>query len=442
MENNPKISIIIHIEGINSQYFRSFLESVAESTYKNFELVITDSGTGKSGEIASEFFPEKGAVIHIPVKGNRSRGYSLNYGISMAKGEVLLFFDGHSRLNPTALFEIAKAAGNGAGLIYSDNDEILGTSRINPDFKGGANVELIRHRNYIGDIFAATRELLKEIGTYRDNLSYGAGYDLLLRAFEKTKNITHIPKLLYSKRLLTGSHNNPGERHILDLAYREHLTVASAHLKRLGIDGDVKSTKRFSHWDISYDGRDYRANRRDYFVIKDKGVRIRLRSAIPKLYGILKQPDVGIVGGAVLSNAFSYDNLGYIFDNTGKIYPACHGQSVFYDGYNLRCILPQDVAMVDFGFCLIKRRVFKGLNGFDNSLSGYELMLDFCIRAKRAGYRTVVNPKVRYKKRRIFNEADTAVNEALMEKWQEYIERGDLYYNKNLPMGTQNYFLY
>lgn len=359
----------------------------------------------------------------------------------MAKGDVFLFFDRHSRLHPTALFEIAKAAGNGAELIYFDNDEIQETSRINPDFKGGANIELIRHRNYIGDIFAVTRDFLKRIGSYRDNLNYGAGYDLLLRAFEKTKKIIHIPKLLYSKRLIADTVHTSRDRHILNLAYREHLTVVSAHLKRLEIDCEVKDAKRPDYWNIVYNGRDYRANRRDYLVIRDKDIRVRLRSAVPKLYGILKQPDVGVVGGAILSNPFSYDNLGYIFDNTGKIYPACHGQSIFYDGYNLRCILPQDVAMVDFGFCLIKRRVFKGLNGLDSNLSGKALMLDFCIRAKRAGYRTVFTPEVRAKRRHTVYETDIE-NGALFEKWQEYIEMGDLYYNKNLPMGNQNYFLY
>lgn len=444
MAENDKIkfSVIIHMEGANPDYFRAFLESLTQNIYTNYELVITDSGSSDLlGTIASEFFPEKGKLIYRRVKPGRSRGYALNYAISLAKGEYFLFFDRHSKLSPIALKEMAKAATlRDADIIYSDNDEISGNDRTNPDYKPDANTELIRHRNYIGDIFAVSRDALKTIGAFHDTLNYAAIYDFLLRAFEKKCKIVHIPKLLYSKRIIILVDDRKVNYVRLESAYKEHLAAVNAHIKRLGLLAEAHGTKRSSHWNVEYKGEDYRAHRGEYIVLRDKGVRVRLRDAIPKLYGILRQPDVGVVGCAFTYSPFAYDNCGYIYSKEGDIYPACHGQSILYDGYNLRCILPRDVSSVDVGFCLIKKKVFKGLNGFDKSLDRQSVMLDFCLRAKRAGYRTVYTPKIKAKRKLTLHDPDIVGREILIGKWGETITKGDPLYNINLPMGLDNYF--
>lgn len=438
-----RFSVIVHMEGANREFFKDFLQSLAGSTYKEFELVITDSsGIESNGTIASEFFPEKGKLTYRQVRPGRTRGYALNYAISLAKGEAFLIFDRHSRVSPIALMEMAKAMEDGADLCYSDNDELIGDDRMNPDFKCGANASLIRQRNYIGDIFAIKRSAITTTGLFRDTLKYAVCYELLLRAFEKKLNIVHIAKSLYSKRVVLGNESQDKRSQRVRTAYMEHVAAASAHLRRQGIEGEVKPARSSAYWNVVYDGSDYRSHRGEYICVRDKNVRTRLRDAIPKMYGHLKQPDVGIVGGMVLRNLISYDNCGFIFDTSGICYPACHGQSVFYDGYNYRCILSSDVSLVDFGFCLIKKKVFKGLNGFDKTLSGKEMMLDFCLRAKRHGYRTVYEPSARGTRRNEDYSSDLASTERLGEKWKDVLEAGDPFYNKNLPMGLDNYFLY
>lgn len=453
MDTFPKISVIIHMDGANRDFFRSTLESITQSTYRNFEVIITDAGAGDAAKtIASEFFPEPGMLTYMKVKHNRPRGYMLNYACTLAKGDYFLFFDRHSRLSPIALFEIAKAVKkvreesgenkkNDYTLIYSDNDEIIGDTRTNLDYKPDGNIELIRHRNYIGDIFAISRDAAKITGLFHDALKYASGYDLILRCFEKKCNVVHIPKLLYSKRILQVREDNRIFTTRLEEAYKEHLNVAQAHLMRMRIEGKVVGTKHTTFWKIKYNGSDYRAHRGEYLVVRGKRIKVRLRDAIPKMYGILKQNDVGIVGGIVTMSPFSIHNCGYIFSDKGDIYPACYGQSVLYDGYNYRCVLPCDVSLVDFDFCLIKRKVYKGLGGFDKNLSGQQMMLDFCLRAKKAGYRTVFTPDVRSRRRGDKSGLEDGNPDMIFEKWPEIISGGDPYYNVKLPMGLDNYFL-
>lgn len=445
-----RFSVILYIDQVNSVFFRDCLDSINAGVYRNFELVIVDSagsayGTPEeetNGYVAGEFFPEKGRLKYYRVRPGKSRGYCLNLAVNYARGDYLLFMDHHSRMSPGALGHIATAIyEKKADFIYSDQDELVGDNRMNPFFKSGPNRELIRHMNYIGEFFAISTEAMLKVGAFKDALDSAAGYEFILRAFENRLNICHIPKLLFSKRIFNRDENPKDKNLRLGKSYREHMTVARAHLQRIGVEGEVRPSKRGFFWQIDYDGSGYRSRSKDYLLVREGGTRVNFRESLQKMYGHLRQPDVGIVGVAFLKGMFTYENCGYIFDEKGICYPACNGQSVFLDGYQYRCIIPQDVSAVDFGYCLIKKKVFRHLRGFDTNLTGRDMMLDFCLRVKRAGYRVVFEPGVRVMRRKVTHESSAESNQALMEKLGDIIAGSDPYYNRNLPMGLENYIL-
>ena len=103
--------------------------------------------------------------------------------------------------------------------------------------------------------------------------------------------------------------------------------------------------------------------------------------------------------------------------------------------------MARDTSMVDCGCCLIDAKVYRMLHGFDTRLSGQDAMFDFCLRARDRGFRTVVVPKViaRWKDKNIITSSES--HEILMEKHGEKLELGDGLYNRNLPMGLENYIL-
>ncbi len=70
-------------------------------------------------------------------------------------------------------------------------------------------------------------------------------------------------------------------------------------------------------------------------------------------------------------------------------------------------------------------------------------MLDLCLKVIRAGRRVVFDPGVvaRKKDRRADLLID-GVNALLYEKWEDTLKEGDPFYNRNLPMGFENYRFY
>jgi hypothetical protein len=297
--------------------------------------------------------------------------------------------------------------------------------------------------DYIGDFICIHRRTFLDSGGLRTSLEAAGVYDYLLRAVENHWHILHIPRLLYHLRisgddlLMSREMLAAGQK-----AYREYVTVAEAHLRRMGIAAKVHRDRKMRYWRVEMDGHDYRNHRKEYLLIRDGKTRVLNKKAVDILYGYLRQEDVGVVGVRFIKNGFKVDNCGYIYDRQGIAYPACYNQSAFSDGYDYRMALAQDVGMVDADYCLIDERVYRGVGGFDPSLTGRDIMLDFCLKVRRANRRVVFVPMVTARKVEPRSFSDQASNEYLMSKWKDTLALGDPYYNRNLPMGLENYILY
>ena len=97
--------------------------------------------------------------------------------------------------------------------------------------------------------------------------------------------------------------------------------------------------------------------------------------------------------------------------------------------------------MVDFRYCMIHAKVYRKLGGFDTNLFGREQMLDFCLRARKAGYRIIVDPGILVKSPGKQDESTEESHHLMLEKWTDEWQKTDAYYNPNLPMGLHNYRL-
>lgn len=436
-----RFSIIIWTNHTNGMFFRNNLDALQAMDAESTEIIIVDENAqSRIAEIAGEFFPQDSRLHYYRIRRGRGMGYAYNMGIHYARGEYFVFIGQHDRISGRALTHydnIIRDASPDA--IYCDHDELENGERTNPIFKPGLNKELLRHVNYIGNHLVIKREVFMRTGLFRENLPVACMYDLLLRMTEKKCRIHHVPMLFYhiqkeSEHLFDASYKKIRER-----AYKEHTVVVAAHFKRQGIDAEVLHDRRMDFWKIRYDGHEYKAHRREYVLLREKKHHPITRRSLERLYGHIKQPDVAVVGVAMLKNRFTFDNCGYIFDREGFAYPACHGHHILYEGYMGRNVLAQDVSMVDMAYCLIDKKIYRKLGGFDPELVGRDRMLDFCFRARRAGFRIVFEPQVKVLKRERENVSSAQSNALLIERWGDVIEAGDPYYNENLPMGLENY---
>ncbi len=445
-------SLIVWTNDTNMDQFKDMLESIDEQEYREFELYILDNNPTNAIEVTiKEFFPDIVDKVHYRrLKKKAGCAYAYNIGAHFAEGNQLVFLGQHDRLSGNTLSAISdklqeldgqRADGNnGDYIIYTDHDELIGLDRRNPHFKPDYNKELLLQTNYIGDFLCISRTLFKRLGELQEKAKFAYIYEYLLRAAFKKERIEHVPSLLYHKRTAERPMNKE-ERGDANYSCKEHLALALHYLRQSGVICEGRTDQSLKKWHIDYDETAFRRFSGDYMFLKDENVRLFTRNNAKKMYALLSQPDVAVVGVRFLGKGFTYDNSGYIFSEDGSQYPAFHGQRIFRDTYEGWGNMPRDVAMVDAGCCMIDAKVYRMLHGFDTKLSGKDAMLDFCLRAKARGFRTVVLPKciARCKKRE--EESTEESHIALMEKQGDIIALGDGFYNKNLPLGMENYIL-
>ena len=437
-------SLVIWTIDTDMDYFKDCLESIDEQEYRNFELYILDNNPSNAIEVTiKEFFPDIVDKVHYRRLKKKSGGaYAYNIGAHFAEGDYLVYLGQHDRLSLKTLSFLNEKISqlDNDSIVYTDNDEIVGQDRMNPHFKCDFNKELLLQTNYIGEFVAIARNVYNRLGEFNEKAQTAYIYEYLLRAAFKKESIEHIPSLLYHKRtsdkLLTKE-----QRAEANFYCKEHMALAISYLRQTGVIAEGRIDASLKKWHLDYDETSFRRFSKDYMFFKEEDVKLYTRNNAKKMYAYLNQPDVAVVGARFIDRGFTYDNVGYVFDTDGAWYPAFHGQRIFRDSYENLASMPRDVAMVDAGCCMIDAKVYRMLHGFDTRLSGQDAMFDFCLRTKARGFRTVVIPNVIARKRNRTTITSTESHEILMEKHGENIQAGDTFYNRNLPIGMENYIL-
>lgn len=99
LEEEPLVSIIIPCN--NSMYLKECLRSVLEQSFSNLEIIIVDDGAKDCQYIASQMNDHRLKIIRN--QNNKGIVYSLNKGISCAKGKYIARIDADDRMLPDRL---------------------------------------------------------------------------------------------------------------------------------------------------------------------------------------------------------------------------------------------------------------------------------------------------------------------------------------------------
>lgn len=91
--NNPKVSIIIPVYN-TEQYLKRCLDSIANQTYKNIEIiVVNDNSTDGSYNIIIEYAKKDNRFVVVNLTETKEQGNARNEGLKIAKGEYITFMD-------------------------------------------------------------------------------------------------------------------------------------------------------------------------------------------------------------------------------------------------------------------------------------------------------------------------------------------------------------
>ena len=461
-------------------FFRDFLESVVAQDYDNWEMYVLDDDCSPQHEkIVKEFFPDDTRVHYRKLTKRSGKAYGTNIGFHFAEGDYVIVADCHNRLDKGCLYHLAEyiLEAETCDIIYSDHIDLEGIEKTNIHVKQDFNREMFLRNNYIGDMVVLNRDVYRNVGSVREVLTLAYMYEYLLRCMEHGYTFTHIPKFLYYKRIMSApireaneedntdatqeKNENPilgiirsiapnfmkntstpmttEEIQVRDIEYKECMASVKAYLTREGIKAklDIDPAKRF--WKVEYDGAGADIRSKDYILLKSDGVKVAGRHYLEKMYGYIKLKDVAVVGVRFAKPFWTTENCGYIYDKEGNAYPAFYNYRLRDGGYDNIQLIPREIGMVDADFCMISAKVYKGLGGFDKTLSGRDVMLDFCIRARKRGYRTIIDPTIVARKASLDVVSEEGSHNRLVEKLGEELSKGDRYYSPNLNMGLENH---
>lgn len=99
MSNLPLISVIVPIYNIET-YLPYCLDSIAQQTYSNIEVILVNDGSSDNSETICHEFCNKDNRFHIINQENGGTSYARNTGIKHAKGSYICFIDGDDYIHP------------------------------------------------------------------------------------------------------------------------------------------------------------------------------------------------------------------------------------------------------------------------------------------------------------------------------------------------------
>ncbi len=235
----PKFSIVIPAYKTPEYYLKEMLESIRSQTYTNWEVCVADGSPRGEGveRVLKRFAQEDTRFKYVILGENKGISGNTNAAMEMASGDYIVLADHDDTLTPDALFCCVKAM-NESGpydILYSDEDKLDmdGQALFDPHFKPDFNEDLLTSVNYICHLFVVDRDLVREVGGFRQEFDGAQDYDFIFRCTEKTTKIFHIPRVLYHWRChMNSTSSNPESK---TYAFEAGARAIKAHFERLGI---------------------------------------------------------------------------------------------------------------------------------------------------------------------------------------------------------------
>ncbi len=252
----PKISIIVPVYNTAKPFLCDMIDSVLAQSYLNWELCIADASDDAHSyieDICKGYASVTKQIKYIKLEKNFGISENSNKCIEISNGEYIALLDHDDILHPSALFEVVSAINNkNADFIYTDEASFSQSIKVPTSihFKPDFAPDTLRSCNYICHFSVFSRKLLELCGTFNSEFDGSQDYDLILRLTEKTKNIVHIPRVLYFWR----SHKNSAAAGIEAKPYCVEASKKALceHLNRLGYYAQVGDSSAPTTYKIDY----------------------------------------------------------------------------------------------------------------------------------------------------------------------------------------------
>ena len=224
-------------------FLKQMIESVTGQSYPNWQLVLADASDeahAQVGAVARRYAAKDSRITYKKLAENQGIAGNTNQGFALATGDWLTLLDHDDVLYRNALYEVAKAAVEGADFVYSDEIVLSADLKhlVDYHFKPDFEPDYLRGCNYITHLAAFSRGLFEATGGgERAEYDGSQDFELILRLTEQAKKIVHIPYALYIWRSHAASTASSMDAKPYALAAGER--ALNDHLKRVGLAGEA-----------------------------------------------------------------------------------------------------------------------------------------------------------------------------------------------------------
>ena len=209
----PLISIVIPTYRPPLPLLQQAIESVKAQSLASWQLCIADDASEDPGltSFLNQLAADDARIKVVFRERNGHISACTNSALTLATGDFVLLLDQDDLLTPDAVAAVVSCIEQhpDVGIIYSDEDRINedGSVHTSAYFKPDFNYDLLLGQNMVSHLGVFRRQLITDIGGFREGLEGSQDYDLALRAMERLRpdQIRHIPKVLYHWRAIKGS---------------------------------------------------------------------------------------------------------------------------------------------------------------------------------------------------------------------------------------------
>lgn len=200
-----KVSIVVPVYNPGKMYIEALLSSIFAQGYKNWELILADGSTQTEiSDYIAELATHDVRIVYKKIKNEGIAG-NTNAAIELSTGKYIAFMDDDDMLDPDAVAESVLVLEQHPeyGATYSDEDKLSedGENFLDPHFKPGFSLDMLRNVNYITHFVVMRAEVVKSLKGIRVGFDGAQDYDFLLRAVDAGVKFAHIPLVLYHWRL-------------------------------------------------------------------------------------------------------------------------------------------------------------------------------------------------------------------------------------------------
>ncbi len=224
LQHPPKFRVIIIEATPSGADLSACVTWVKRQLYPHWDLCVLTNASSQ---------PNNGQVPAAAFDSAESLAQAIDRETGTTHADFIVFLGPTQLLAPHGLAELALWIHShpNVDVLYSDEDELddLGR-RIQPFFKPDWSPDLLRSRNYFGNLLVVRRSLLRALGLLDHDLGGDPFFALALRATERARTVGHVPRILH--------HRNRGAACSLKASFE----ALAEHLRRAGETAEIEPT--------------------------------------------------------------------------------------------------------------------------------------------------------------------------------------------------------